>query len=270
MIRPAVLLPLLLALAGCPPKAPPPELPLGPIDPAALLERAATEAAPGPSAATFDLRVELPEQHVSAQGVVIVAPPDRFRIEVRGPIGPAQVVVVSDGTRLTTWLAGKNQVYVADQADATLSAYTGGEAGLEALASLLLGRLPALGTPDLLRREGVPEFRWTGPGQSHVDATLDPRTAHLVALALADEAGAALLDARVQGREWPEELVAVLPQQRITATLEFDEWKPAAPPDTAFVLAPPPGSEVKPLLFKRPVGDALPEAASPAPPTPEP
>lgn len=246
------LLPLALGLAGCPPKPVEPPEPLVEVSPAELLARASAEPAPGPASATFDLKLELPDQRVNAKGGLVVVPPDRFRIEVRGPIGPPQVVIVSDGTALTTWLAGKNQVYVAAEADATLAAYTGGEAGLEALASLLVGRLPALGAPDLVRGEGVPAYRWNGPGQSHVDVALDPRTAHLVALALADEAGAALLDARVEGADWPERLTTHLPQQGIVATLEFDAWTPAAPPDSAFVLTPPPGAEVKPLRFEGP------------------
>ncbi len=267
-LLPLALLPLALGIAGCPPKPVEPPEPLGPVDAGALLARARAEPAPAPASATFDLKVELPEQRVNAKGGLVVVPPDRFRIEVRGPIGPPQVVIVSDGTALTTWLAGKNEIHVASKADETIAAYTGGTAGLEALASLLLGRLPALGAPDLVRRESVPDYRWIGPGQSHVDVALDPRTAHLVALALADEAGAALLDARVEGGEWPERLVAQLPQQGIVATLEFDEWKPAAPPDSAFVLPPPPGAVVKPLLFEGP--SAPPEAPPIEVPMPDP
>ncbi|MES2642183.1 MAG: hypothetical protein V4850_22055 [Myxococcota bacterium] len=253
---------LLAVLTGCP-KPPTPEGPLVAVDPEALLARAVAEAPPGPSATTFDLRLDLADSRVNAQGALLVSPPDRFRIEVRGPIGPPQVVVVSDGTGLRTWLAAKNELYTADDADATIAAYTGGEAGLEALASLLLGRLPALGVPDRFRVEGVPAYRWVGPGESHVDASLDPRTAHLVALALADELGAALLDARVEGNEWPERLVAVLPQQRVTATLEFEEWKPASPSDAAFLLAAPPGATVRPLLFTGPGGPAASGGAPP-------
>ncbi|MDP2311060.1 MAG: hypothetical protein Q8P18_33880 [Pseudomonadota bacterium] len=253
MNHPWIALPLVALLTGCP-KPPAPEGPIEAVSPEVLLTRALGEPAPGPATSSFDLRLDLPDQRINAQGALLVSPPDRFRIEVRGPIGPPQVVVVSDGKGIRTWLAGKNELYTADDADARIAAYTGGEAGMEALASLLLGRLPALGAPDLVRADSKPTYRWTGPGESHVDAALDPRTAHLVALALADEVGAPLLDAQVEGAQWPERLVAVLPQQGITATLEFKEWKAAEPSDAAFVLAAPPGAAVKPLLFKPSAG----------------
>lgn len=267
MNRPSVLLFLAAALTGCP-KPPTPEGPVQPVDPAALLARAVSEPAPGPASAQFDLRLEMPGSRINANGAVLVAPPDRFRIEVRGPIGPVQVVVVSDGKGLRTWVASNNELYTADDADAAITAYTGGEAGLEALASMLLGRLPPLGQPDLVKVDPVqgapPSYRWTGRGESHVDAALDPRTARLVALALADEVGALLLDARVEGKDWPERLTAVLPQQKITATLEFEEWNPAEPTDAAFLLAAPPGAVVKPLLFKAPGGQDPGAVSTPA------
>jgi outer membrane lipoprotein-sorting protein len=260
MIRAAFALAL---LAGCPARVPPEELPPPTLDPAQLLDRAAAEPAPGPSAAAFGLSLVLPDNRVSAQGALVVSPPDRFRIEVRGPIGPPQVVIVSDGKTLTTWLAGKNLVLREDDADGALAAYTGGKAGLESLASLLLGRLPPLGAPELVRRAATPGYRWSGPGESHVDVELDPRTAHLVALTLADEAGAALLSATVTGGKWPDTLEAVLPQQGIRATLDFDAWKPAAPTDATFVLVPPADAEVRPLLRREPPPIAPPTMQGP-------
>lgn len=254
-------------LTGCP-KPLTPEGPVVVVAPDVLLARAIAEAPPGPSSTTFDLRLELPDSRVNAQGALLVSPPDRFRIEVRGPIGPPQVVVVSDGKSLKTWLAGKNELYTADEADATIASYTGGETGIEALASLLLGRLPALGPPDLVQPGGEPAFRWAGRGQSHVDVALDPRTAHLAGLSLADESGAGLLTAKVEGNQWPQRLWVNLPQQGITATLEFEEWKPAQPSDAAFLLAAPPGAVVKPLLFKGPDAEVEGEPAPPPPPTP--
>lgn len=271
-------LPLLVA---CPPKAPPEEVAPKEVDPVALLAKANAEAAPGPSAATFDLRLETPDRNLNANGALVVAPPDRFRIEVRGPIGPAQLVVVSDGEGVVAWLAGENRFVTAPGADAKIRAYTGGDVGLEALASLLLGRLPALKPPDLVKPGGVPAYRWAGPGESHLDAALDPRTAHLAALALADEAGAVVMEAAVEGKAWPERLDVRIPSKGVVAMLTFGEWRAAEPSDEAFVLAPPPGATVTPFeLGAPPAGEApgappageapgAPGGPTEAPPAPE-
>ncbi|MFN7146950.1 MAG: LolA family protein, partial [Myxococcota bacterium] len=262
-------LPLLVA---CPPKAPPEEVAPPEVDPVALLAKANAEAAPGPSAVSFDLRLETPDQNVNANGALVVAPPDRFRIEVRGPIGPAQLVVVGDGEGIVAWVASKNQFVTAPGADAKIRAYTGGEVGLEALASLLLGRLPALKQPDLVKPGGVPSYRWSGPGESHLDAALDPRTAHLVALALADEAGAVVMEADVEGKAWPERLDVRIPSKGVVAMLSFGEWRPAEPPDAAFVLTPPEGATVMPLDLGAPDAAPAPDGApgpTEAPPSPE-
>ncbi len=238
---------LLVALgAGCPPKAPPEEPAAVVVDPLVLLAQAQREPAPGPSAASFDLRVRTPDQNIAAQGALVVVPPAKFRVEVRGPIGGPQLVVVSDGEGLRAWVAADNALLVAPDADARIRAYTGDEAGLDALASLLLGRLPALDRPPLFQPTVPPSFRWPGPGQSHLDATLDSRTAHLVALSLADEAGAALLEADVAGAAWPTRLEVRIPTKGIVAELAFGEWRPATPSDAAFVLAPA-GATTRPL-----------------------
>ncbi len=258
--RAASLVALAALLAGCPPKAPP-ELPPLEVDPMELLGRALAEPPPGPSAATFDLRLVTPEQSVSANGALVVAPPNRFRVEVRGPIGPPQLVIVSDGTGITAWLAGKNEIVTAADADARIREITGGEVGLEALASLLFGRLPALGQPDFVKPERPPAYRWAGPDQSHLDVTLDTRTAHLAALTLSDAMGASLLEADVAGKAWPERLDVRIPTKGVVAQLTFDEWRPAEPPDAAFTLPIPPGATVRPL--------DLGGAAPAAPETPE-
>lgn len=251
---------LLVALSGCP--KPVTEAPPLDVDPVTLLAQATREPAPGPSATTFDLRLVTPEQSVTANGALVVAPPGRFRIEVRGPIGPPQLVIVGDGEGVVAYLAGKNELVTVADAGARIRAYTGGDVGLDALSALLLGRLPALKKPDLVKPTRPPAYRWAGPGQSHLDVTLDTRTAHLAALALADELGAPLLEADVRGKEWPERLEVRIPSKGVVAELSFGEWRPADPPAAAFTLPPPDGATVRPLDLGAP--PAAPE--TPAPP----
>lgn len=237
---------LLLTLMGCP-KAPDLGGPLE-VDPARLLAQAQAEPLPEASAVNFDLALDIGEQHLSAQGSLVVAPPNRFRIEVRGPIGPAQVIIVSDGVGIRAWLAAKNTVYTLDDADARIKAITEGP-GLDALASTLLGRLPALGAPDESLVTDLAAWRWNGPEQSHLDARLDPRTAHLSALTLVDQQGASLFVAAIEGHARPEQLVADLPTKAVHATLEFGDWRDATPPDSAFTLMIPASATVEPLTL---------------------
>lgn len=270
MIRLPPLFVLLAALSGCP-KTPAEPAPLD-VDPVVLLDRALAEPAPGPMASAFDLRVATPERTISANGALVVSPPARFRIEVRGPIGPPQLVIVGDGEGVTAWLAGENALVMAPDAGARIRGYTGGDVGLDALASLLIGRLPALGRPDLFQPTRPPTYRWAGPGQSHLDVTLDTRSAHLSALALADELGQALLEADVRGGAWPERLEVRVPPKGIVAELSFGEWRAAEPLDAAFSLPPPPGATVRPLNLggapaPEPAPDATP-AGSEAPSSP--
>lgn len=255
---------LSLGLVACPPKAPPPG-PAVEVDPIELFERAAVESAPGPASASFDLRLRTPDQQVNAQGALVVAPPNRFRVEVRGPIGPPQLVIVSDGVGMRAWVAGKNQLYDAPDADARFRSYTGDAAGLDALSSLLLGRLPVREKPDAVRPGDPPGYRWDGPEQSHLDVSLAPTTGRVSGLTLVDPAGVSLVEADVEASEWPARLVVRLPAQGVEAELRFGEWRAATPGDAAFVLTPPPGAEVVPLkLGGAPVDPEVPADAPPA------
>jgi hypothetical protein len=269
-LRPALLGLAGVLLAGCPPRVVTPPGPVPEVDPVALLARAESLPPPAPAAATFGLHVETPDKRVSASGALVVQPPDHFRVEVRGPIGPPVLVIVSDGTGLYAWEAGKNVFHTAADADAALRQETGGAAGLGALTSLLIGRLPALRKPDAIGAMGVPEYRWAGAGQSALSVALDPRSARLAGLALFDEAGAAVLQASVTAPDLPEHLEVRMPAMGLVARLDFDGWKPAAPPPSAFVLPAPAGAEVRPLDLHRkvPVGGEPDGAAAPAQPSP--
>jgi hypothetical protein len=229
-------------------------LPAG-FDPRALLERVTAEAPPTPASTTFGLKLDTPDQHVSASGALVVEPPGRFRIEVRGPIGPPVLVIVSDGKALYAWQAGKNTFYSGPDADSAIRAYTGGAVGLEALAALFTGRLPHLGPADEVA-DGRPEYTWHGPGQSRLFARLAPETGRLSALSLHDEAGQDVLEAQMAGADRPSQLSVTLPTVGGKATLDMGDWRPATPPPAAFVLSPPPGAEVKPLVWTAPAAEA--------------
>ncbi|MFZ5482058.1 MAG: LolA family protein [Myxococcota bacterium] len=236
------LLTLLLALTACPPKHPEPVVV---TDPLALLARAEAEMPSTPRASTFSVRIDTPDQHVSANGTLVVAPPDRFRLEVRPPIGPPALIVASDGTSLWAWQAGKQIFWEAPDADAVF-----GERGLgmETLAALLLGRLPTgLGEPVLADVGYV----WTREGVE-VRAKLDPATAELAWFEARDADGTvwAAMSANVP------ELVREyrIPSLGAEVRIDLDAWGEAKPDPSVFTLTPPEGAERKRLRVGPGVG----------------
>ncbi len=238
---------LLLLLAGCLHRAPKPEGPLPPraANPVELWGIALSDALPGPRRA--DVRVQL-ASGLSARGVLAVAPPDRLRLDVFGPIGGPVLMVVSDGTALRSWQAEGNRWTVFPDADTEMGAFLPGleAAGLDLLVRLLLGYAPQVaptsGTPD-----GV--VAWAGPQGSEVRARLDPGTARLAEVIAGRTGGAApwlVLENTPGGlpEALPARVVVTLPGRGPT-TLSIAGWTPFTPEDSVFAVAPPPGSTVR-------------------------
>lgn len=240
-------------LFGCPPKEP--EAPLGPVDPARVLDRAERDALATPVLARFDVKLETPKDRVGANGTLLVDPEGRFRLELRGPIGGPAVVVASDGKDVVAWQAGPNVYYVAEDAEGALREATGDVAGLETLAAVLAGRLPDLGDPDdvAFDAEGRPRYVWKGPKDSRVAAVLDPRRARLVAVDVLDAEGRTWLSAQVEPADYPEAMTLVLPRQGVTAMLEFKDWTPAKPDASVYTFAAPEGAKIERIDVRKPV-----------------
>lgn len=253
----------LLALLAChrPPPAPTEPLSADAARTAALAQR---EAGLVPVAARFSIRLESSSGTVNAAGAIVVRPPDAFRVELSGPIGPPQLVVASNGTAINAWLAGKTTYYQGDDAAAALRGLTGGAAGLELVTALLLGQLSepdAVGLtvtgPVPFPRDGDtlphagPEWRWTWCTEAAACVTegLAQPTGRLTTVD-ATASGLPLLHAEVTpgaATPWPSALeIRILPLGA-RATVEFHSWAPATPPDAAFELAPPPGATITPL-----------------------
>lgn len=259
----------LLLLAGCPPKRPP-EGPVGPFDAAEVLERARAAPFEAPVLATFDVKLATPSDRASANGLLLLDPDGRFRLELSGPIGGPAVIVACDGEELDAWQSGKNIFWTAGAVEEALRDASGGEAGLGAIATVFAGRLPAdLGDPDATDTDGdgYPRYTWAGPDDSRLVAVLDPRNGRLRGLSAFDEDGKAWLRAELEPGDFPEHLSVELPVHGVQAELDFDAWKPASPTDAAFTLSPPPGAEIKKLELRR-KGDAEPATGEPPPQVP--
>ena len=246
-------LPILAVLAACHPvKLPAPDV----VDPAALVARAYAEPPPTPAYAPFTAVLTTADQTLSLNGTLVVSPPDRFRVELRGPIGPAQVIVTCDGKDVSAYIAPKNRYYHATDADGALGRLLAGGDGLHGATvatSLLLGRLPTLpGEPTLTAAGPVATTTWRRADGASFAAGIESGTAHLVDARATDAAGVLLFSGAWEPAPAPTTLRVALPTLRATADIRFDDWKPATPTDAAFVLAAPPGAIVGDLDLAAP------------------
>lgn len=220
-------------------------------NPTEALARAWAEAASGPVYAQFSAVVATPESRFTALGTLVVSPPNRFRIELRGPIGPPQLVVTCDGTAVRAYLAPKNTFYESLDASTALGSLWGAEGidGAAVATSLLLGRVPAMpGTPTV---EGT-SLVWTRFDGARVALSMDQTTAHLTAVDAAGADGTRSLRANWTPGAYPQALHAELPTLGAAADLSFNEWQVAAPTDAAFQLAAPEGAKRVPIRLGAP------------------
>jgi hypothetical protein len=241
-----------LLLLACAPKAPPVLVPVTPESPEALLAQALGEAPPAALAAPFGVQLTTSTDRVSASGTLLYGGPDRFRVELRGPIGGPALILVSDGAGLTAWQAGPNRLLTAADADARLGAATNGAVGLETLAAVLIGRMPALGAPSASRVvEGGAIYDWTTPDGARAEAEVDGRTARPVRVEVLGPKGDAWLAASLVpgavGALGPDAIAVTLPTLGASAEVDYGDWAVAAPPDAAFRLPTPAGAEIVPL-----------------------
>ena len=209
-------------------------------DPVVQLSRARSEAPPPPQIARFTIRIETADGVLSALGTGIYSAPNRFRVELRGPIGPVQLVAACDGERVTAYILGKHTAYVGDDAEAAVRRWTGGAAGVDAVVLLLLGRLPDLGPPTTM--EPVPT--WTRPDGSVVRAVLDDGSGHLARIDVVDPRGVLALSARFTPGTFPSHLDIDLPALHASASVDYSDWQTGAPPETAFSVVVPPGATI--------------------------
>jgi hypothetical protein len=241
-----------LLLFACVPKAPPVLAPVTPESPEALLAQALGQTPPAALVVPFGVQLTTPTDRVSASGTLLYAGPDRFRVELRGPIGGPALILVSDGAGLTAWQAGPNRVLTAADADARLGAATNGTVGLETLASVLIGRLPALGAPSASRVvEGGAVYDWSTADGARAEAEVDGRTARPVRVEVVGPKGDAWLAASLvpgaAGALGPDALAVTLPTLGAAAEVDYGDWAVAAPPDAAFHLQAPASAEIVPL-----------------------
>lgn len=214
--------------------------------PEEVLAAAATPAPDGPVVTRFDMNVSTPSSRGPASGTLLVDPPDRFYLEVRPPVGGAALVAACDGTVVSAWLAGQRKFFSHPAAEEGLRALTRGAVGLEAIVSLLTGRVPPLGEPQsLLSGAATLDAEWAGPGGTRLKAGIDPEKGRLVRLVGLDGTGALAVQAEIlPGAVYPLAMNLELPRLQTHVEIEFSTWKTAEVPDERYRLTPPAGVEV--------------------------
>ncbi len=84
---------------------------------------------------------ETSDAHAAARHAIVVALPDRFRLEALSPIG-AVAVVACDGGELAVWVRRDHRTYRGAATPASVAAYTGLPIDVADVASVLVGLPP--------------------------------------------------------------------------------------------------------------------------------
>lgn len=253
--------PLLLLLA-CP------HTPAGrPTDPPVVLARSQTPAPDNAVVCRFDMNAVTPTVRGPASGTLLVDPPDRFYLEIRPPVGGPLFVATSDGKAVNAWIAGKNVFYTHPDADVGLKAVTGGVVGLQAVVSLLTGRLPMLGNPATLAEgPGTVDGEWLGPGGTRLKVSMDPGRGRMVRMIGLDSNGTIAVDAEMTpGMVYPTDLNVNIPRIGTSVEINFKDWRPIQVLDARYSMIIPAGAQVV-LLDAAQLSGEKPEEQPAAPP----
>lgn len=229
---------------------------------AAARSRPATFALQG----RFTIRLEGPGLAGTTKGALVLAQPDRFRVEVHNPVGPPMMLLASDGRALNVWVSKNNRFYRGEDASQVLQQLTGGAVQLSDVNLLLTGGLPLPEAEirDLrLDEDGLVRLSLAAPEGVSVHAALDPSTGLLrqmevVAAPTGLDPGVALPQAmvvvevlstmKVGDQRLPESMLVRMPTLGWTVGLDFVSWDELGQIPEVFALSPPPGAGEQDLV----------------------
>jgi hypothetical protein len=114
-----------MAAVGCRPGRPhPPRASILPAPDALLADIAARRRSITSLRGIAHISYESAEEKLGSRHAVVVAPPDRFRLEVLSPIG-ALAVVTANGQELAVWVRRERRTYRGPATAASVGAYLG-------------------------------------------------------------------------------------------------------------------------------------------------
>lgn len=259
-VRLLLLLPMVLLGAAC---GKPASLRHVEEDPTRFVDDLRGRRLPRALQAGFNVRLSGPGQSGSTTGALVIAAPDRVRINVQTPLSTPLLYLASDGRALHAWTQQTSTFFRGDDALAVLHELTGGAVGVADFVAVLTGRLPLTDGRLLAARavDGGVQVVLEAPDGARVRAVVDPQKDLLTSLEVGpgDPATAADLrdvwvrftwpdTMRFEGRHMPEELKVEIPSLGWTLDITFHTWDaPGAVPEV-FTLAPPPGATEKDLV----------------------
>jgi outer membrane lipoprotein-sorting protein len=147
-----------MAVAGCRPARPRPILPdTLPTASDLLATVAARRQAVTSVRGMARIAWERGEERIGARHVVVVAPPDRFRLEVLSPLG-AVAVATCDGPELAVWVRREHRTYRGPATAESMAAYAGLPIDVADVAAVLVGLTPerrVTGHPTVARDDAA-------------------------------------------------------------------------------------------------------------------
>lgn len=199
------------------------------------------------------VKVKTSERSVSGTQVLLVERPDRFRAETLSPFGTPLLMLASDGADLGVLLPTEGVYYAGTATPANLGRFTRMSLRVDDLVSLLLYRAPVLHF-ETLQVYGREEGGWLvqlDTAQRRQLLLFDPdrrltRVSYLDGERLLLEVGYERFE--TAEARFPQRFDIQLPDQEVTASLEFDElalnreFQPGI-----FRIDPPPGIRIYPL-----------------------
>lgn len=224
-------------------------------DPAELLAEARSRKLPFALRGAFSVTIHRGEAELSTRGGLVLHAPDRFRVEVLGPVGTPALIVASDGGVIDVWNAQDQVFYRGPDADAVLAELSGGAVTLSDVVRVLTATLPL---PEAPVRSATVEDRHLAltldaPEQTTLVARVDGRSG-LLEEARVEREGATLLSAsypsaRKIGRtELPWEMSLSVPAIQLRVDIQMQSWDELGQVPEVFSLTPPAGAQVKDLV----------------------
>ena len=131
-----------MAAVGCrPPRPRPPRASILPAPDALLADIAARRRRITSLRGIAHISYESAQEKVGSRHAVVVAPPDRFRLEVLSPIG-AVAVVTANGQELAVWVRREHRTYRGPATAASVGAYLGVPLRVADVVAVLAGLPP--------------------------------------------------------------------------------------------------------------------------------
>lgn len=233
-------------------------------DPAAVVAGVRARKMPENLQASFRIELTGPEGGGSTVGGMVVARPDRIRMDIQTPFRTPLFIMATDGKALHVWDQQRSTFLRGDDAIGVLGEMTGGAVVVADLATMLIGGLPLPGAT--VGGVGVVgervEVRLNAPGGLVVQAGLEPRRLLVEDLRIGRGDAACVgcslepVFARVNIEEhvlvngdWlPQELRIELPGAGWTIELSVKAWEQLSQVPDVFTLAPPPGATEADLI----------------------